>query len=309
MLVVGCSEALQPAQSVSPGIDNEDAQISKAETLLYVSDIPTATVHVYTYPAGVAVDNIHGFEEPNGICADRSGHVFVTDGETAAVREFEHGNNRPIATLRDSGEAPTDCAFDPTTGNLAVTSSAGSGGPPAYGSGNIAIYEHEKGPPKRFLDPDLHSGYNCAYDDRGNLFVSGSNWSLGFAYAELPMNSKRFRNLKLNAKVSGIGGLQWDGHEMALSVPRALAVYRADGNKLLGVTTFRSLQGIYQFAIARGAIVIPQGAGNTAEIGIWRYPIGGSPIKVIRGNLAQPWGIAISPPSGTSVPQRVKDSN
>jgi len=64
-----------------------------AKTLLYVSDLGTNLVNVYTYPNGSLITKLSGFGSVAGLCSSKTGYVFVVDG----------------------------CAVDPATGNPAVT--------------------------------------------------------------------------------------------------------------------------------------------------------------------------------------------
>ena len=59
--------------------------------LLYVSDVGTFTVHVYTYPALKAAGTLTGFDEPQGLCADSAGNVWVTNTNVYEMREYAHG--------------------------------------------------------------------------------------------------------------------------------------------------------------------------------------------------------------------------
>jgi hypothetical protein len=60
---------------------------------------------------------------------------------------------------------PSSCAIDPTTGDLAVTST----------HEHVAIYKAAKGAPKLFTDFSFHDILSYGYDDKGNLYVDGVN--------------------------------------------------------------------------------------------------------------------------------------
>src|SRR5580693_7122481 len=85
------------------------------QNLLYVSDIGTNSVDVYPYPTGKLVGKLTGFGSVAGLCADKSGDVFVVD-EAGPVDVYAHGGSSPIRRLTTTG-APYGCAADPSTGN------------------------------------------------------------------------------------------------------------------------------------------------------------------------------------------------
>ena len=113
---------------------------AKKDDLLYVSDVATADVYVYSYPQGALVGTLTGFTRPAGLCVDTAGDVYVTDLFAFQIVEYSHGGTAPIATLKDQRKEPGDCAFDPTTGNLAVSNVSS----PYSDPGNVAIYKRRR---------------------------------------------------------------------------------------------------------------------------------------------------------------------
>jgi hypothetical protein len=55
------------------------ARGAASQNLLYVSDIGTNSVDIYPYPSGKLVGKLTGFGSVAGLCADKSGDVFVVD--------------------------------------------------------------------------------------------------------------------------------------------------------------------------------------------------------------------------------------
>ena len=172
LIVGGCAVPSGPAglppvsagREAGPALPN-----AKAGALLYVSDTETSNVYVYTYPGGVLKQTLGGFIDPGGECVDAKGNVFVTNTGGLDIVEYAHGASTPAATLNDPGYFPFGCSVDPTTGNLAVTNFSTASG---SGSGNVVIYEHAKGKPKkRYTDAAISGMLLCGYDDKGNLFV------------------------------------------------------------------------------------------------------------------------------------------
>ena len=162
------------------------------EDLLYASDRQSGvSVDVLSYPKGNVVGQLKFHGMPYGLCSNRSGDVFIpvwsSQTNTNYIYEYAHGGTEPIATLTDSG-VPFGCAVDPTTGNLAVTNvfGLGTGFPP----GNVAIYAGAQGTPSYYSDSAITLYGFCAYDDAGDLFVTGQR--LGDPIGELPEGSGSF---------------------------------------------------------------------------------------------------------------------
>jgi hypothetical protein len=64
---------------------------------------------------------ITGFNEPYGMCADKSGNVYVTNMQAQNILEYAHGGTTAINTITDTYGDPGGCSINPKTGDLAVT--------------------------------------------------------------------------------------------------------------------------------------------------------------------------------------------
>ncbi len=137
-----------------------------------------------------------------GACSDPSGHVFVTQHNTSGsgeVIEFAHGGTDAIATLSDTGMA-TACAYDRSTGNLAVANSYDADAPGGPGP-DIAVYADETGKPMLYADSLSNSIRSCTYDPSGNLFVGGVVPHGHFALTELPRGSNAVKAVAIDGKI------------------------------------------------------------------------------------------------------------
>ncbi len=178
--------------------------VAKSRPLLYVSDIATNLVDIFTYPSGTKVGSLSGFGAVAGLCSDKAGDVFVVD-EAGPVQMFAHGGTSPVRKLATSG-APYGCAIDPLTGNLALTNLS------SYLYGALNIYRKAKGGPKQYNDPSqIDSTYFCAYDNSGNLYIDGWDRSAKFIFIKLRKGGTSLGVTKLNLKTSSPAGVQWDG--------------------------------------------------------------------------------------------------
>ncbi len=270
---------------------------AKRSTLLYVSDANDGQVSVFSYPQGVLMQTLTGFEEPYGLCADKAGDVWIVDDETSMITEYAHGGTSAKATLSDSGEYPAGCSVDPTTGNLAVTNYETA----SRGQGGISLYKKAKGNPTVLTDTAISRGWFCSYDNKGNLYLDGDTaGSSGFQLAVLPHGSSTFTNISVNEKITVPGGVQWDGKYVAVSDangpgPGSVYQFSISGSTATEVSTsvLQDAQNIHQFWIdaSRRRIVAPSASLST--VGYWKFPAGNDPTKTISG-LDIPEGVAIS---------------
>jgi hypothetical protein len=189
---------------------------SSGDDLVYISNAD-GEVTVYDYQTQDLVGVLADFESPTGECVDKSGNVYIADTTKKVIYEYAHGGTKAIKALDDSPYVPNGCSVDPTTGNLAVANSEGSSS-----EGNVAVYAHASGKPTLYTDKSISNFPACAYDDDGNLLVTGTEGSTyESTFAWLP---KRIGKL-VNIEVPGpnpswtwryVSGIQWDGKFFAL---------------------------------------------------------------------------------------------
>lgn len=260
--------------------------------LLYVSDTETSDVYVFSYPKGTLKGTLTGFSDPAGECVDAGGNVFVTNTGGSNILEFAHGGTTPIATLKDSGYFPVGCSIDPTTGNLAVTNFSTTGS----AQGDVVIYKGARGRPTgHYTSPEMNEMLLCGYDAAGNLFVDGLTQNSVSAFAELRAGDAKLTLIALNQPIGSAGGVQWDGKHVAIGDQATNTIYRftisGKMGKRVGATTLGGAGQVFQFWIAGKRVIGPDSA--QADVGIWSYPSGGSPVKTISG-LYVPLGATLS---------------
>jgi hypothetical protein len=177
------------------------------KNLLYVSDY--SSVLVYEYGTSSQVGQLSYFSYAAGSCTDPSGDIYVANYGAADVVEFAHGGSKPVKTLIDPSPYATDCAFDPSTGDLAVINKYGQS---EYSPGNVAIYAGAKGTPKTYKIKGFVTYVSGAYDPGGNLLVSDDETS-GLKFAMLPHGSKSFEAVTLphGSQMTRPGYVRWDG--------------------------------------------------------------------------------------------------
>jgi hypothetical protein len=278
-----------------PSLALRDGGVAARSTdLLYVSDLGSNSVDYFTYPQGKAVGTLTGFGSVAGLCSNEAGDVFVVD-EAGPVAVYSHGGTTPIRKLATRG-APYGCAVDPGTGNLAVTNLS------AVLYGTIAIYAHGKGKAKIYEDYKVGTTDFCGYDDKGNLFIDGSNLSAQFVLLELAKGGRGFRTYSLTQMVENAGGVQWDGKYVAISDRGAGVIYRTTTTgKVAQVVRLKGGPQIDGFWLA-GATLIGPNAQSGGAVDFWHYPAGGPPSKTMRVFL-DPLGVTVSASAGTLTPE------
>ena len=264
--------------------------------LLYVSDLKTAEVDVFSYPGGTLVGKLVGFTTPEGECVDKAGDVFVTDPYSSTIQEYAHGGTAPILTLSPAGYLPNGCAVDPRTGALAVTEN-----PFGSAAGGLLLYRHVKGTPTVYSIPNIFRPAFDGYDSNGNLYVDGvGGCCLDFELAELPAGGHAFSAITVNVTLGFPGAVQWDGTYLAIGDqgagrgPSKIDRFSISGSAAteVGTTPLSDSCEVLQFWIDHHRVV----AGNLCTSGVkyFAYPAGGNSTKTIGDDIQESYGVTIS---------------
>ncbi len=226
---------------------------ARRHTLLYGGGSDANTVYVYAYPKGTLVGTLTGFNGFQGECVDQAGNVFIANTEASQILEYAHGGTSPIATLNDPNQFPVGCSVSGLNGDLAVTNIVSTSG----GPGSVSIYKKAIGTPKNYTDSNFFRMYFLSYDDKGNLFVDGTNNSGGFHYAKLPSGRKTFVDITLDKPIQFPGDVQYDGKYVAIGDQGTANVYQTSGGKIVGTTTLGGAQQVGTFFIFRQDDLVP----------------------------------------------------
>ncbi len=277
---------------------------ASGQDLLYISSNDLGNVYVYTYPQGQLVGTLTGFIYPYGDCSDAAGDVFVVaytapSMKSSTIYEYAHGGTSPIATLSDPNVA-VSCAVDPGTGNLAV---AGNG---------VAVYQHATGNPTIYSSAEFHF-YNCAYGNRGILYLSATNGHYGnqAQLVRLAKSSGNFEQISLSPKL--YSGTQWPsvqwhgGHLTVTSNPfeKPITVYQLkvarNSATVVATTTLSDKRNNYYVGQTwiQGHTVVGLGffKRDYQNAYFWRYPRGGEPkggVRKVGGVKQYLWGVTVS---------------
>lgn len=255
---------------------------SSGDGLLYLSNASANDVAVYAYPAGSKIGKLTGFGRPRAECADAHGDVWIVDTQAQQVTQYARGGVKPIITLSVSGN-PGGCSVTPNGDSLAIAG--------AFQVGAVLTVFHRSArkrwrDPQTYADPSLRAGAFCGYDSQGNLFVDGLDHRRGgaFALAELPRGASALSKISVSQKIDSPGQVQWDGEYLAIGDASAspAAVYRfsidASSATLVGTTTLANTTSVRQFWIDGDRIIGPD---FEREVGIWKYPQGGSSLETL----------------------------
>jgi len=242
-------------------------------------------VSAFTYPGFKYVYSIAG-TGAQGLCAAKNGDWWVVESGADEVSEYAHGGTTPLKTLSVPGGEAAGCAVDPTTGTLAVT---------ILGSGDVVVFTGGYGRGTTIAD-DLDSSYFDGYDDKGDLFVDGVTSSDSYGVVELPKGSSTFKTITLSQSLEFPGGIQWHDKYLAVGDQEAHVIYHfaIHGTKAkeIGATELDGSSDVVQFYIQK-PYVVGADPGNE-DVELWKYPAGGSPVKVIAGQFDLPSGVIVS---------------
>ena len=151
-----------------------------------------------------------GYSYITGLCSDESGNVWAPNLRHGHwfVDEYAHGGSGPIEILPAPHRwlAFAGCAVDPNSGDLAVMGDNVDGVP------FVLVWSGARsGKPAKYPVP--FEPLNAAYDDTGNLFVTG--WEGGsdfvFEFGELAKGGSAVKPIELDKRAGLPGGVQWDG--------------------------------------------------------------------------------------------------
>jgi hypothetical protein len=268
------------AHIVSPFLRQKADSAAEVQFVTYNQRESRPRILEFDYPKGTAPIRHWRLSRrlhPTAACTGGSHTFWVVFSKETEIQEFSVGSEKPLKTLTVTGGRPTDCAVDPTTGDLAV---------PIGGTSSVVRFPNGSGSGQVISDK-LSSSWYTTYDGSGNLFVNGF-YESKFQLAELPKGSADFKILSFSNsnKVQDplfSAMLRWDGTHLAMYWMGNYPViyrYRASGGvaKLEGV-----VHGMAQDA---GSIWISRQAGllfcaqwaDGGYVYVYHYPAGGKPI-------------------------------
>jgi hypothetical protein len=277
-------------------------QAKHVHPLLYSSDALTDEVYVYAAngKSNTLLGQLTGFNEPYGMCSDKSGNVYITNMQGQDILEYAHGGTTPINTLSDTNGNPGGCSVNPKTGDLAVTNF--EGGPSGYG--DLVVYANASGSGTVYSVGTYSLVYAPVYDKNGNLFFETMNESEHQANVyELPSGSSTLVTLAMPSGVTihAPSGAVWDGKYVGITDEEYQSgddegVYRLS---VSGSTTTLHGEASYDDSCYYGFTTVVQPIvykkmfiggnfycyyANEYHLDYWNYAKGGNPIRYIDGS-------------------------
>ena len=179
--------------------------VKKAPRLLFISDDSTYDVYIFTMPAMALKGTITGFSEPQGMCTDKSGNIWVTNTGTLQIIQLLR-TGTVLNTLTDPTGYPVGCAVNMSNGDLAVTNIFNTSG-----AGTIELYANASGTPTSLSNSNQYEYFFPTYDTSGNLYVDGFSNSGTWILSGCPAGSSSCHTLSVSgASPYFPGGLNWD---------------------------------------------------------------------------------------------------
>lgn len=177
--------------------------VAKAPRLLFVSDDDTNDVYIFTMPAMALKGTLTGFSEPQGMCNDSSGNIWITSTSQEEVIQYSR-TGTSLKSVSTPGYFPVGCAVNKTNGDLAVTNIVSTAG----GDGNVMIFHNGSGTGTPITNPSQTEYFFPAYDKSGNLYVDGFGNS-GFILSGCGSSSCSTITVS-GGSVGFPGGMNWD---------------------------------------------------------------------------------------------------
>jgi hypothetical protein len=212
---------------------------------------------------------------------------------------YHHGTGQPFETLRpDTNDIFfSDCAFDPTTDNMAASLRSYS-----YQQPILSVFSSPSSAVS-YSDPNMGSALFVAYDANGNLFVDGYHTrASGWVLDELPKGSNALVELSLSKQISPLLSLQFDGTYM--TVMDSTTIYRLSVSgstaTVVGETPLKHVERGHlstSFEIADGTVIgiAHKFHGNGNSIALWHYPEGGQPFKHVKARNIAAFALSVAP--------------
>jgi hypothetical protein len=289
------------------------SDISKATKVLFVTDAGTDDVYLFNLSTLKHLGTITGFDDPQGACSDNKGNVWITNLDGQNVDEYSHEGVLEN-TLTDSTGYPVGCAWDPTTGNLAVTNFDDISSEP----GAVLVYHHASGSPTAYRNKAQSFYFFAGYDTKGNLFFDGKNSNGTFMLSELRKGHVKAGSIEIiGGTIYFPGTVEWYatgnylivGDQFCGDVNATclfhLTIARNAGT-IKGKTTVKSYTGGSICDLVQGTEYGTQFLGSDYEYGspcsglpsttdTWPFPRGKDPsLYTTRPTETEPLGLAVS---------------
>jgi hypothetical protein len=302
-LVSGCANQSMPDYAPASGALQSVSAISHPiapnccarQKTLFVSDDLGEAVQMFDFPSGAYIGALsappEGWALPGGMCTDGKGNVYITNEAQLTVDVYSHDGTF-LRALKADPAYPVACAFDRSTGDLAVSSVTDV----QNETGGISIYTNATGSPTRYTDASAPRICFLAYMGKtGVLYFDAETNNIQFLYGSFSKGKFHLFPLK-GGTVSTPGTVAYSArtHSMNVGDIRNGVLYQvAPNGTVTGSSRFKDATNIGQGTIKGHRFVGPD--GEDAKVNIYAYPAGGKPKVTISGYFDSPSGSAVSP--------------
>jgi hypothetical protein len=281
---------------------------AKAPRLYFGSDDGYDDVYIYTMPDMSLKGTLTGFSEPQGMCTDTKGNVYIDNTGTEQVLEYSRTGTL-LNTYTDSYGYPVGCSVDPATGNLAVSDIFGFSG-----AGQILVYSSPSSTPTVLSNPDQYYYYFVGYGPGSSLWTSGKDSSGTYRVSGCSTSSCSTINVT-GGTIYFPGGVQYDWvrgtwvlWDQLCGDTEAACSYAVSPSGALGTkTSYSNYAGgavcdmVQGTIAAHGANYVAGGdyeycGSATSSFARYPYPAGGEPTNYATTGLpyTEPIGSAVS---------------
>jgi hypothetical protein len=275
--------------------------------ILYVTDAfggssQLGAVYAFDYKSGASLGTLaqppEGWDTVQGACGDNHGNVYFANTARSTIDEYTHGGSF-VTALSDPNQYPVGCAYDKTTGNLAVDNYLSV----SLGAGSLAIYNSGV-LQNTYSVPGIFKVYFNAYEgNTGTLWLDGSSSSGVFQYDSF--SSGTFTPWPITGgSIRFPGGVFWSaktrsmnvGDQFTFSAPTFYQV--SDTGAITGSTVTTCTQPSAMCDIVQPTV---KGRGLVGpDVGLiqanqFPYPAGGSATLNYPASYVAPIGSVVSP--------------
>jgi hypothetical protein len=284
-------------------------EAAKSPSLLYVAN--QSAVSMYAYNNGIAgklMGEIFDVTDVQGMCTDKAGDVWVTQGYPHVVTEYAHGSKTPLTIITRAKGYAVGCAVNPENGDLAVSYNH----PNAKGGFSynlVYIYSHAD--PHDFKEyansAEVNYGYFLAYDDAGNLYLDGAcqyydcyPYDLSLLFVLHP-GASEFTSVPIDgAQIRSARGLSWIKPTLLIgaysdesggtSVGYKLLVTK-DNAKVVQTIPYTGTGQFWGSTVRAGNVIVPDQTNDVVRT----YSLAdGSLISTLKNKISSPFSVVVS---------------
>ena len=152
---------------------------AKGGASIIVSDASDNVVDIFN-AAGKQTAQLTGFSQPQGLALDTAGNLYVADTGNSRIQVYAAGFKGTPTTINDPGESPASVTID-SKGNLGVTNILTT----SDGPGSVSFFNKGGTLLATLSNANFAKVIFDAFDDKGNLYIDGTNASGAFVAGEV----------------------------------------------------------------------------------------------------------------------------